>query len=156
MATPGVPKPSPSVLTDHSGEAIIPTIVPPQTEFLSPRHDDSQSHSVYHTPATAPPKSDEQNGYFEEQPQQSNGLDRDIERTDYAETPAKEPRPTNTRSLPAGNRPSLERSWQTERPKAMPRSATIMNALQRSTSHTQNTKHTDDETEPSSSSSSSL
>ncbi|THX28348.1 UDP-Glycosyltransferase/glycogen phosphorylase [Aureobasidium pullulans] len=155
MATPGIPTPSPSVLTDHSGEAIIPTIVPPQTEFPSPRHGDSHSRSVYHTPATAPLKSDEQNGYFEEQPQQSNGLGRDIERTDYAETPAKEPRPTNTQSLPAGNRPSLERSWQTERPKAMPRSATIMNALQRSTSHTQNTKHTDDETEPSSSSSSS-
>ncbi|KAG9616817.1 hypothetical protein KCU64_g23173, partial [Aureobasidium melanogenum] len=107
--------------------------------------DGDQSHSVYQTPATAPIPSSEKESYFTEQPQQSNGLDRDVERVDHADVPTKGSGPTNTQSLP-GTRPNLERSWQTERPKAMPRSATIMNALQRSTSHSHTRQHsqTDD------------
>lgn len=130
----GGPETSPSVLTDNHGEALIPSIVPPETQFPNHGIDGDQSHSVYQTPATAPIWSSEKEDYFTGQPQQDNGLDRDVERVDHAETPAHDAGPTNTQSLP-GNRPSLERSWQTERPKAMPRSATIMNALQRSTSH---------------------
>jgi UDP:flavonoid glycosyltransferase YjiC (YdhE family) len=128
---------SPSVLTDNNGKVLVPTVVPPETQFPSHGIDGDQSPSVYHTPATALYQSNEKEGYFGGQAQQNNGLDRDIERVDYAETPAVNvSKPTNTQTLPAGERPSLERSWQTERPKAMPRSATIMNALQRSTSHT--------------------
>ncbi|KAI4727943.1 UDP-Glycosyltransferase/glycogen phosphorylase [Aureobasidium sp. EXF-10728] len=154
---PGEAEKSPSVLTDNQGQALVPTIVPPETHFPSHGIDQDQSHSVYQTPATAPLRSsDNEEGYFAGQPQQSNGLDRDIERVDHAETPANVSRPTNTQSLPAANRPSLERSWQTERPKAMPRSATIMNALQRSTSHAHPSQHTQtDQSESSSSSSSS-
>ncbi|CAD0091054.1 unnamed protein product [Aureobasidium mustum] len=112
---------SPSVLTDNNGEALIPSVVPPETQFPDHGIDgDQQSHSVYQTPATAPLQSSEKESYFTEQPQQSNGLDRDIERVDHADTPTQGSGPTNTQSLP-GNRPSLERSWQTERPKAMPR-----------------------------------
>ncbi|CAD0112540.1 unnamed protein product [Aureobasidium uvarum] len=152
---PGEAEKSPSVLTDNKGQALIPTIVPPETQFPTHGIDQGQSHSVYQTPATAPLQSSEQEeGYFVGQLQQSNGLDRDIERVDHAETPVQVSKPTNTQSLPTGDRPSLERSWQTERPKAMPRSATIMNALQRSTSHS-HTHHSaqTDESDASSSSS---
>ncbi|KAI5203536.1 glycosyltransferase family 1 protein [Aureobasidium subglaciale EXF-2481] len=141
------------VLTDSNGEALVPTVVPPETQFPPHGIDGDQSHSVYQTPATAPLQASEDEGYFGGQSQQNNNLDRNIERTDHAKTPANAPGLTNTQSLPTGDRPSLERSWQTERPKAMPRSATIMNALQRSTSHTQHTQHTDDDSESSSSSS---
>lgn len=131
---------SPSILTDNHGEALIPSVVPPETQFPDHGIDGDQSHSVYQTPATAPVQDSEKEDYFTGQPQQSNGLDRGVERVDHAETPAHVTGPTNTQSLP-GNRPSLERSWQTERPKAMPRSATIMNALQRSTSHSHTHQH---------------
>jgi UDP:flavonoid glycosyltransferase YjiC (YdhE family) len=135
--TPHEVETSPSVLTDNNGKVLVPSVVPPETQFPSHGIDGDQSPSVYHTPATALYQSTEKEGYFGGQTQQNNGLDRDIERVDYAETPAVNvSKPTNTQTLPAGERPSLERSWQTERPKAMPRSATIMNALQRSTSHT--------------------
>ncbi|KAG9961661.1 glycosyltransferase family 1 protein, partial [Aureobasidium melanogenum] len=142
---PGEAETSPSVLTDKNGEALVPSVVPPQTQFPDHGIDGDQSHSVYQTPATAPIPSSEKESYFTEQPQQSNGLGRDVERVDHANTPAHVSGPTNTQSLP-GTRPNLERSWQTERPKAMPRSATIMNALQRSTSHSHTRQHsqTDD------------
>lgn len=144
---------SPSVLTDNNGEALIPSVVPPETQFPDHGIDgDQQSHSVYQTPATAPLQSSEKESYFTEQPQQSNGLDRDIERVDHADAPTQNSGPTNTQSLP-GARPSLERSWQTERPKAMPRSATIMNALQRSTSHSHAHQHSQTDTSDWSSSS---
>jgi UDP:flavonoid glycosyltransferase YjiC (YdhE family) len=151
---------SPSVLTDNNGEVLVPTIVPPETQFPSHGIDGDQSPSVpsvYHTPATALYQSTEKEGYFGGQPQQNSSLDRDIERVDHAETPAHVSKFTNTQSLPAGERPSLERSWQTERPKAMPRSATIMNALQRSTSHShaRPSSQTDQSDSSSSSSSSS-
>ena len=133
--SPPVAETSP-ILTDNKGKILVPTIVPPETQFPSHGIDGDQSPpSVDQTPATALYQSSEKEGYFVGQPQQNNGLDHDIERVDHAETPAAVSKPTNTQSLPAGGRPSLERSWQTERPKAMPRSATIMNALQRSTSH---------------------
>ncbi|KAK6003871.1 hypothetical protein QM012_008721 [Aureobasidium pullulans] len=138
---PGEAENSPSVLTDKNGEALIPSVVPPETQFPTHGIDGDPSHSVYQTPATAPIPNSEKEDYFTEQPQQSNGLDRGVERVDHAAaTPAHVSGPTNTQSLP-GNRPSLERSWQTERPKAMPRSATIMNALQRSTSHSHTRQH---------------
>lgn len=136
---------SPSVLTDNNGEALIPSVVPPETQFPDHDIDGDQSHSVYQTPATAPVQNSEKEDYFTGQPQQSNGLDRGVERVDHAETPAYVAGPTNAQSLP-GNRPSLERSWQTERPKAMPRSATIMNALQRSTSHSHARQHSQTDT----------
>ncbi|KAH0369763.1 glycosyltransferase family 1 protein, partial [Aureobasidium melanogenum] len=135
---PGEAETSPSVLTDKNGETLVPSVVPPETHFPDHGIDGDQSHSVYQTPATAPIPSSEKESYFTEQPQQSNGLDRDVERVDHADT--KGSGPTNTQSLP-GSRPNLERSWQTERPKAMPRSATIMNALQRSTSHSHTHYH---------------
>jgi UDP:flavonoid glycosyltransferase YjiC (YdhE family) len=145
---------SPSVLTDNKGKVLVPTVVPPETQFPGHGIDGDQSPSVYHTPATALYQGSEREGYFEGQTQKSNGLDRDIERVDYAETPANVSKPTSTKAPPTGERPSLDRSWQTERPKAMPRSATIMNALQRSTSHT-HARHSSQTDESDSSSSSS-
>jgi UDP:flavonoid glycosyltransferase YjiC (YdhE family) len=145
---------SPSVLTDNKGKVLVPTVVPPETQFPGHGIDGDQSPSVYHTPATALYQGFEKEGYFGGQTQKSNGLDRDIERVDYAETPANVSKPTSTKAPPTGERPSLDRSWQTERPKAMPRSATIMNALQRSTSHT-HARHSSQTDESDSSSSSS-
>lgn len=129
---------SPTVITDNTGTPLIPTVVPPQTLFPSSSSAvEQQPPSVYQTPATAFENDRQPAEYFGQQPSQSNGLDHDIERTDHAETPANISSQVSSQPTQGLERPSIERAWQTDRPKAPPRSATIMNALRRSTSHNQ-------------------
>ncbi|KAK5169307.1 hypothetical protein LTR04_005694 [Oleoguttula sp. CCFEE 6159] len=115
---------SPTVLTDNKGSPIIPTVVPPATEFPYQASSKSSSGSlrnsaggVYRVTSSA------STSYFD----QSHVPLQNTEPTgSSAILPPRPETPKRTgTALGDGNRPSLDRRWRTERPRAQPRSSLL-------------------------------
>ncbi|TKA68789.1 hypothetical protein B0A49_10443 [Cryomyces minteri] len=115
---------SPTVLTDSKGSPIIPTVVPPATEFPYQASSKSSSGSLRNSARgvdRAP--SSASTSYFD----QSHVPPQNTEPTgSNAILPPRSEAPKRVGTAPSdGNRPSLDRRWRTERPKAQPRSSLL-------------------------------
>ncbi|TKA79201.1 hypothetical protein B0A49_03186 [Cryomyces minteri] len=115
---------SPTVLTDSKGSPIIPSVVPPATEFPYQASSKSSSGSLRNSARgvdRAP--SSASTSYFD----QSHVPPQNIEPTgSNTILPPRPEAPKRMGTAPGDeNRPSLDRRWRTERPKAQPRSSLL-------------------------------
>lgn len=144
MATPGASTMplnhmSPTLLTDATGSPIVPTVVPPAVDFddYRRRHSDVSSTTSMAEEAAARGSSDETPSYFDHKnvPKRnidpSVGKDREGRSFDLGTT-APKPKMKRVGTAPSGPaRPSIDRTWQTERPKPAPRTSTLLGGMKR-------------------------
>ncbi|KAK4949172.1 hypothetical protein LTR66_014069, partial [Elasticomyces elasticus] len=140
--TTGLGHTSPTLLTDATGSPIIPTIVPPSTQFdiarLTPPSSVRSFRSSAADGATTTSRVSTENGpaYFD----QSHIPRQKTDSTSAREDPQRQPggAPAIDLAPPVQNsRPSLDRKWQTERPKPQLKSSLDGNRPRRSTGASQ-------------------
>lgn len=127
---------SPAVLTDNQGTPIVPTVIPPVTEFPSKKVRD-QSHPTQGAfqseaqPRTSADTADTEGSYFDQShaldPQQP--LDPDIATEDHATTPANRAQNQGAGTSSVRTRPNIAQGWQTDKPAAAPRRSTFTRGM---------------------------
>lgn len=129
-ASTGIPPKAPTILCDDSGIPIVPTVVPPVTEFpCTPQKNDPMFDSSNQLNGQGNDTSPHE--YFGAQhEQQTLPEDTTVAATDHALTPTAGMQ-RRTSEPGKTQRPSVERGWQSERPKPAPRRSTLTNVLKR-------------------------
>ena len=124
---------SPSVLCDDTGSLVVPTVVPPRTEFPTGPQEVIEEPTFTSVSGKAAPAKHIRHSedYFNsESVQQPLPGDSTIATADHTGTPSV-PSASARQDIRQLDRPNVARTWQSERPKPGPRRSTLTAAFKR-------------------------